>query len=109
MDKNYKGYVNLLMTVTNEKKENLLPLNKKDIEEIDALIESLGKGGIGAKYAFKEALNLRFGLNGGQFTIRQTAKLLGVSPAGVRQKTIVAIKKLQRPQKIRQLKKFFSY
>lgn len=107
MNKNYEGFVDLLVSVTGEKKDDILPLRKEDVGEIDSLIESLGKGGVGSKHSYKDALDLRFGLNGEQYTFKKAAQRLSVSPSAVRVKVEVALRKLRHPSRIRKLKKFF--
>lgn len=107
MKERYGGYINLIVAVTGCERNDVLPLNKKDAKEIDTLLDSLPNGRT-SRCSLAKAVSLRFGLHrwGEKCTLKSAGMWAGVSPAAIRIKEVVALRKLRHPSRIRHLRKF---
>lgn len=108
MIQKYDGYVDLIIAVTGCERGDVLPLNKKDVEEIDALLDSLPNGRQ-SQCSLAKAISLRFGLGnrwGQKLTLKDAGAEAGVSSAAIHVKEVVALRRLQHPSRVKHLRKF---
>lgn len=106
MKEMHSGYIDLIVVVTRCERDDVLPLNEKDAEEIDALLDSLPNGRQ-SQCSLAEAMSLRFGLKGKQkHTLKAAGESANVSSAAIHTKEVVALRRLQHPSRIKHLRKF---
>ena len=92
------SYKNLAYAVIKDPEEELLPIEKGNIKEIDAILRSLDEGRTGHPYA--KILTLYFGLDGeGTRTLDQIGNLFGVSKSRIMQLRNRALQLLGHPGK----------
>ena len=99
------AYEKLIMKVT-EKRHNLLPIKKKDLDAIDELIGSLGQVQ-GSDHSFGDVLRLRLGLDGPKLTLEEIGKRFGVTKEAIRQQQEKAFRLLRHPQRIKFFQQFY--